>query len=197
MALETNAHARVHNTFWRKSHPYGRPVTNQQRSILKAEKPKIISQSPTLTKRPSEANDHSAGRTQHELLLEKPRRAMAIRRSAPGADLDMGRLPDILRRHPCRSRAAGFTAGRRSCPFQRIEPALSATTKSLTSRGWQILFGSSCSAGSCSAASIVEPLHHCPVAVGKSAAHLVCRPAALVACPCDPVQKIAKSQSAK
>src|SRR6266480_2695085 len=77
------------------------------------------------------------------------------------------------------------------------EPALSTRTKSLTCHGWQILFRSSCSIWSCSAASIVEPLHRRPIAVGKSAAHLVCRPAALVACPCDPVQKIAKFQSAK
>src|SRR6266480_187525 len=81
--------------------------------------------------------------------------------------------------------------------LQVLRAAFSARTKSLTSRGWQILSGSSCSVWSCSAAGIVEPLHHRPTAVGKSAAHLACTPAALVACPCDPVQTIAKSRSAK
>ena len=171
--------------------------------MLKAEKPKIFSQSPTPTKRPSEANDHSGGRTQHGLLLE-PRQAMAIRRSAPGADLEaMGGFPTSYAVDPVPKPARDCP--RLHCSRKTVlpisthcnEPALSARTKSLTCRGWQILFGSSCSAGSYSAASIVEPLHHRPIAVGKSAAHLVCRPAALVACPCDPVQKIAKSQPAK
>lgn len=86
--------------------------------------------------------------------------------------------------------APGFTVvGKTALPiFNALQrAALSARTKGLTCRGWQILFGSSCSVWSCSAASIVGPLHHRPIAVGKSAAHLVYSPAALVACPCDPV----------
>ncbi len=53
--------------------------------------------------------------------------------------------------------------------LQVLRAAFSARTKSLTSRGWQILSGSSCSVWSCSAAGIVEPLHHRPTAVGKCA----------------------------
>src|SRR3954453_21055801 len=81
-----------------------------------------------------------------------------------------------------------------NCLPQLDSSRLKHELASLTSRGWRILFDSSCSAWFCSAASIVEPLHHCPIAVGKSAAHLVCRPAALVACPFGPAHKIAKSQ---
>ena len=105
------------------------------------------------------------------------------------------------RTHHSRPRAPpGFTVlGKTALPSSTRcnELALPRRKKSLTCRGWRTLFDSSCSAWSCSAASIVEPLHRRPIAVGKSAVHLVCRPAALVACPCAPVQEIAKSQSAK
>src|SRR5439155_4908057 len=98
-------------------------------------------------------------------------------------------------------RPASLLSGKRPHPFlnasQVLRTGFSAGIKGLTCRGWQTLSGSYCSAWSCSAASIVESLHHHPIAVGKSAAHLVCRLAALVAYPCDPVQTIAKSRSAK
>jgi len=72
--------------------------------------------------------------------------------------------------------------------------SMSLVRADLTSHGWQIHFGSFYSASSYSAASTVEPRSHCPVEAGKTAAHLFCKPAALVACPCGPAHKIATSQ---
>jgi len=59
-----------------------------------------------------------------------------------------------------------------------VTEAQSPHMRGLANTFWQLFLSSSCSA-----ASIVEPLHHCPVERGKTAAHLVCRPAAVVACP--------------
>ena len=69
--------------------------------------------------------------------------------------------------------------------------------KKFTCRDWQILSGSSCSVGSCSASGTAELLHHCRAAVGKIAGHLVCRPAALEGSPCDLRQKTSRFQSAE
>jgi hypothetical protein len=54
----------------------------------------------------------------------------------------------------------------------------------LTCRGSRTPFGTSCSAWLCSAADIVEPRSHRPIAAGRSAMHLVCTPHAPGAYPC-------------